>query len=60
MKKRKKLPTKPLASGLVDIIISDGQLDATMKGGGDTRDNVPALLELVDMGVLPLSRAWLP
>jgi hypothetical protein len=28
-----------------------------MKGFGDTRDNVPAILELAEGGVLPLSRA---
>ena len=28
-----------------------------MKGFGDTRDNLPAILELAENGVLPLSRA---
>ncbi|HKM39633.1 MAG TPA: hydrolase, partial [bacterium] len=46
-----------LSAGDVEILISDGQLDATMKGGGDTRDNVPCLLELVDLGVLSLSQS---
>jgi hypothetical protein len=46
-----------LADGTVDVLISDGQCDATMKGFGDTRDNVPAILELAEGGVLPLSRA---
>ena len=46
-----------LADGTVDVLISDGQCEATMKGFGDTRDNVPAILELAEMGVLPLSRA---
>lgn len=46
-----------LADGTVDIIISDGQCDATMKGFGDSRDNVPAILELAELGVLDLSRA---
>ena len=46
-----------LADGTVDVLISDGQCDATMKGFGDTRDNVPAILEPVEAGVLPLSRA---
>jgi len=46
-----------LASGVVDVLISDGQNDATMKGFGDTRDNVPAILELAEMGVLSLSEA---
>lgn len=44
-----------LADGTVEVLISDGQCDATMKGFGDTRDNVPALLELVQLGVLPPS-----
>lgn len=44
-----------LEQGIVDILISDGQNDATMKGFGDTRDNIPAILELVEMGVLTLS-----
>jgi dihydroorotase len=46
-----------LADGTVEVLISDGQCDATMKGFGDTRDNVPAILELAEQGVLPLSRA---
>lgn len=46
-----------LADGTVDVLISDGQCDATMKGFGDTRDNVPALLEIANQGVLPLSGA---
>jgi len=46
-----------LEKGIVDIMISDGQGDGTMKGFGDTRDNVPAILELVELGVLSLSRA---
>ena len=41
----------------VDILISDGQNDATMKGFGDTRDNIPAILELAQMGVLSLKDA---
>jgi predicted amidohydrolase len=46
-----------LAEGTVEVLISDGQCDATMKGFGDTRDNVPAILELSEQGVLTLSRA---
>ena len=30
-----------LSSGKVKILISDGQNQATMKGFGDTRDNIP-------------------
>jgi hypothetical protein len=46
-----------LADGTVEVLISDGQCDATMKGFGDTRDNVPALLEVSEHGVLTLPRA---
>jgi hypothetical protein len=46
-----------LSDGTVEVLISDGQCDATMKGFGDTRDNVPAILELAEQGVLTLSRA---
>ena len=46
-----------LASKKVGILISDGQNDATMKGFGDTRDNIPAIVELAEMGVLSLSDA---
>ena len=46
-----------LAEGTVSILCSDGQGDCTMKGFGDTRDNLPAILELAENGVLPLSRA---
>lgn len=46
-----------LNSGKVKILISDGQNQATMKGFGDTRDNIPAILELADAGVLTLSES---
>jgi dihydroorotase len=45
------------ADGTVDVLVSDGQCDATMKGFGDTRDNVPAILGLSERGVLSLPRA---
>jgi dihydroorotase len=51
------LAYEALASGVVDVLTSDGQCDATMKGGGDTRDNIPCLVELVDEGVLDITRA---
>ncbi|MGF7057814.1 amidohydrolase family protein [Brassicibacter mesophilus] len=44
-----------LEAGIVDVLISDGQNEATMKGFGDTRDNIPALIELAEQGVLSLS-----
>ena len=52
-----KLAYDALNSGKVRILISDGQNQATMKGFGDTRDNIPAILELADMGVLTLSQS---
>jgi dihydroorotase len=52
-----KIAYDALASKQVKILISDGQNDATMKGFGDTRDNIPAILELAEMGVLSLSDA---
>lgn len=56
-KKAQDLAYEALEDGIVDILASDGQNAATMKGFGDTRDNIPALFELIDMGVLTLSRA---
>ena len=46
-----------LHSGKVKILISDGQNQATMKGFGDTRDNIPAIIELAQEGVLTLSQS---
>jgi dihydroorotase len=46
-----------LAAGSVSVLISDGQCDTTMKGFGDTRDNVPAILDLSERGVLALPKA---
>lgn len=46
-----------LADGSVDILVSDGQNQSTMKGFGDTRDNVPCILELMEQGVLGKSKA---
>ncbi len=43
-----------LSNKTVSILASDGQAQATMKGFGDSRDNIPAILELVDEGVLSL------
>lgn len=52
-----KLAFDALASGKVKILISDGQNQATMKGFGDTRDNIPAIIELAEEGVLTLPQA---
>lgn len=46
-----------LADGTVSVLISDGQCDTTMKGFGDTRDNIPAILGLSEQGVLDLPAA---
>lgn len=46
-----------LEKGIVDILVSDGQNQSTMKGFGDTRDNISAILELSEMGILSLSDA---
>jgi len=46
-----------LREGVIDVLASDGQCDAVMKGFGDTRDNVPCLVELVELGVLDISRS---
>ncbi len=54
-RRSQELAYEALEKGIVNVIISDGQNDATMKGFGDTRDNIPAILELAEMGVLSLS-----
>jgi predicted amidohydrolase len=54
-KKSQQLALDAIETGIVDILISDGQNEATMKGFGDTRDNIPALIELAERGVLSLS-----
>lgn len=41
-----------LADGEIKILVSDGQNHATMKGFGDTRDNIPCIIELVHNHVL--------
>lgn len=46
-----------LENGSIRILVSDGQNQSTMKGFGDTRDNIPAILELAQQGVLTLSDA---
>ena len=56
-KEAQKLAYDALESKRVNILVSDGQNDATMKGFGDTRDNIPTILELAEMGVLSLSDA---
>lgn len=43
--------------GHVKVLISDGQSDTLMKGFGDTRDNIPVILELAEKNILSLSEA---
>jgi dihydroorotase-like cyclic amidohydrolase len=50
----RKLCLDALSSGRVKILVSDGQCD-NVKGFGDSRDNIPAILELAEDGVLSIS-----
>lgn len=56
-KKAQEIAYKALEDKVVKVLISDGQNNATMKGFGDTRDNIPCIIELYEMGVLSLSDA---
>ncbi|MBV9197947.1 MAG: amidohydrolase family protein [Solirubrobacterales bacterium] len=49
-----------LRDGVIDVLTSDGQCDATMKGFGDTRENIFCLVELVDEGILTVAGEPLP
>lgn len=53
--KSRQVALDAIEAGIVDILVSDGQNQATMKGFGDTRDNIPCILELASEGILPLS-----
>ncbi|MDL2254113.1 amidohydrolase family protein [Ruminococcaceae bacterium OttesenSCG-928-I18] len=46
-----------LHDGVVNILVSDGQNQSVMKGFGDSRDNIPALLELAEDKILTLPQA---
>ncbi|BAK98369.1 putative hydrolase [Oscillibacter valericigenes Sjm18-20] len=46
-----------MAKKQVGILVSDGQRNATMKGGSATTDDLCAIFELAQMGVLSLSDA---
>lgn len=46
-----------LAEGKVNIMVSDGQRNATMKGGSSTSDNLAAIFEISNMGILSLEDA---
>jgi dihydroorotase-like cyclic amidohydrolase len=56
-KRARQLCFDALHNHTVNILVSDGQHQATMKGFGDTRDNVPAILELVQQEILGLPDA---
>ena len=55
--KAQELAYEALRTGLVKVLVSDGQNQSTMKGFGDSRDNIPAILELAELGVLSLDDA---
>lgn len=55
--KAQELAYHALQAGKVRIIISDGQSGSTMKGFGNTRDNIPCIFTLADLGVLSLPDA---
>ncbi len=46
-----------LADETVNILVSDGENHSTMKGFGDTRDNIPCILELAKEGVVGIMDA---
>ncbi len=51
------LAYQALQDGIVNVIVSDGQSGAVMKGFGDTRDNIACIFTLAELGVLSLLRA---
>ncbi|MDK2981089.1 MAG: dihydroorotase [Chloroflexota bacterium] len=55
--KAQELAYRALQEGLVKVIISDGQSGATMKGFGNTADNLPCLFTLEKLGILSLPQA---
>lgn len=48
----REIALRALEEGKVKILVSDGQNQSVMKGFGDTRDNIPCILELTESGVL--------
>lgn len=48
----RQIALEALSEHVVKILVSDGQNQSTMKGFGDTRDNIPCLLELAQNQVL--------
>jgi imidazolonepropionase-like amidohydrolase len=55
--KAQELAYEALNSGKVSIIVSDGQSGSTMKGFGNTADNLPCIFSLARLGVLSLNDA---
>ncbi|XCP86088.1 amidohydrolase family protein [Roseburia hominis] len=56
-KESQRLLYDAIHDGLIRVMISDGDNDGTIKGGGDTRDNIPAILELAQQEVVTLPQA---
>ena len=56
-RKAQQIAFDALHEGKIKILVSDGQNQSTMKGFGDTRDNLPAIFELVELNVLSLTEA---
>lgn len=51
-KRAREIALQALSDKVVKILVSDGQNQSTMKGFGDTRDNIPCLIELMEDQVL--------
>jgi imidazolonepropionase-like amidohydrolase len=55
--KAQELAYRALQDGKVKVIISDGQSGSTMKGFGNTADNIPCIFALEKLGILSLTEA---
>jgi len=53
----RELSLKALKEGVIDILVSDTP-SHSVKGFGDVKDSVPAILDLIEMGVLDPIRAF--
>ena len=51
-RKAQEIALQAVADREIKILVSDGQNQSTMKGFGDTRDNIPCILELIQDQVL--------
>lgn len=56
-KRAQDIALQALADEKVKILVSDGQNQSVMKGFGDTRDNIPCILELTEEGILKREKA---